>query len=124
VRVSWLTKKTHLIAGSASSLAATIARALEDLDRDLVLAGLIDRAGGEEPVLEDQALAQPLEREQTRLVGARAGARKDRGKVRLGLVDADELLERPLGLDEHRRERVLPVVVARRVRERVRDPCR
>ena len=108
----------------ARGRAAGPAVRLEDDVVDVVLPRLVDDARPEEAVVADQALAERLEREQAGLVRAGAGGGQDGREVRVTIGDADELLQVALGLGEHRRERVLPVVVAGRVREVLRDERR
>lgn len=103
--------------GDRLDVERAIRRTLEDLDVEVVLRRLVDDARAEEPVVADQALAELRERQEAALVGAGPGRRHHGGKVVVRALDPDELLEVALGGSEHVPERILPVVVAGRVRE-------
>jgi len=95
-----------------------------DGDVEAVLLRLIDDAIAEEAVGREQALAERLHREQTRFVGARARRGQDRREVAIRMLDPDQLLQVAFRIREHAGERVLSMVVARRVRKVLRDQRR
>ena len=66
-------------------------------------------------------IGERLHREETAFVRAGSGRGQDRREVLIRIPDPDQLLQISLGVREHARERVLPVVVAGRTGEILRD---